>query len=412
MNTLSNKVGIRFYIDENVDLEIKLACKEFAKWLKINITFNTLIKVHISKEYQVITRRKERVSGIFGTPSYKNKYPYIKVATGDFQELKEENGKYNALMSTLNTFAHEIIHYKQWIENRPFREKEAKKESTKLVESFSEYKEGFLSVSNKVISLIYKGDAQYDIENYMRAIKYYEKVIELYPELNLVYSYMANALGYIKRYDEALYFYNKGIEIEPEDYNLFTAKALTLDELERFEEAIICYDDAIRLNPKESTIYSNKGYPLVQTGRLIEALNCYDKAISLNSKYEDAYIFKAEVLEQLLNYEGSLECYETAIRINCDNSISYNGKGHVLYLLEKYKESIEHFNKAINIDSEYAEPYYNRAISYIALNDTENCISSLTEAIELDDLYRKYAKEEGYFDSISDLCSNINIRES
>jgi len=407
MNTLSNNIGIRFYIDKNVNLEIKLACKEFAKWLKISMSFNTVIKVYISEEYKVITKKHIRASGIFGTPTYK--YPYIKLATGDFKKMKQKYGEYSAIMSIIDTFAHEIIHYKQWIENTPFKEKQADKEGRKLVEAFSEYKDGFLYLKNKAISLISKGDKQYNIENYIGAIKYYKKVIKLYPKFNLVYSSMGDALSYSKRHEEALCYYNKGIEIDTEDYNLFNGKALTFDELERYEEAIICYDDAIRLNPDDSTMYSNKGYPLVQTGRLIEALDCYNKAISLDSKDEDAHIFKAEVLEKLLKYDESLACYEKAILINCNNAISYNGKGHVLYLLDKYKEAIEYFNISTNIDSQYVEPYYNAAKSYIALNDTENCMINLKKSIKLDEEYKIFAKEEGFFNSISNLKGYSNL---
>ena len=403
MNTLSNNGGIKFYIDKNVNFKIKLACKEFAKWLKINMTFIVEIKVYISEDYKVITKKHIRACGIFGTASQENKYSYIKLATGDFKQMEEKDGEYSAIMTIIDTFAHEIIHYKQWIENTPYKEKEADKEGRKLVEAFSEYKNGFLSIKNKAISLISKGDKQYNIENYLGAIKYYKKVIRLYPKLNLVYRAMGDALSYSKRYEEAICYYNKGIEINAEDYNLFHGKALTFDELEKYEDAIICYDDAIRLNPNDSTIYSDKGYTLVQTERLTEALDCYNKAISLDSKYENAYIFKAEVLEQLLKYEESLACYEKALLINCNNAISHNGKGNVLYLLEKYKEAIESFKIAINLDSEYAEPLYNVAKSYIELNDTENCMINLKKSIKLDDEYKKFAKEEGFFNSISNL---------
>ena len=46
-------------------------------------------------------------------------YPYIRIATGDYEELVEEYGDEDAMWATLSVFAHELTHYYQHINNLP-----------------------------------------------------------------------------------------------------------------------------------------------------------------------------------------------------------------------------------------------------------------------------------------------------
>lgn len=41
--------------------------------------------------------------------------PYIRVSAGDYEDLKETRGQDNALAMILNSIAHELTHYFQWV---------------------------------------------------------------------------------------------------------------------------------------------------------------------------------------------------------------------------------------------------------------------------------------------------------
>ena len=41
--------------------------------------------------------------------------PYIRVATGDYRDLRRTRGRDNALAMYLGSFAHELVHYDQWL---------------------------------------------------------------------------------------------------------------------------------------------------------------------------------------------------------------------------------------------------------------------------------------------------------
>ncbi|MED4002555.1 hypothetical protein [Priestia aryabhattai] len=65
------------------------------------------------------------VSATFFAPYDKQEEPYIRIATGDYMELLHELGKDDALASILNSIAHELGHYYQWIDDDELEEESA-----------------------------------------------------------------------------------------------------------------------------------------------------------------------------------------------------------------------------------------------------------------------------------------------
>jgi hypothetical protein len=114
---------------------------DFVKWLRLYMEFPIRVVVYLKKAYQIKTEaRKEMVSATFLGPYNKNDEPYIREATGDFEELVLEHGEENAIFTILDSMAHEIIHYQQWLKNPDLddeiAETEAEVESTKLVNEY------------------------------------------------------------------------------------------------------------------------------------------------------------------------------------------------------------------------------------------------------------------------------------
>lgn len=402
---ISNNQDIIMHFDKGVDSCIRLAFQEFRKWLKDNISFPIKINVYITAEYRVFTKDNIKATGIFGTPGTKNKYPYIKLATGDFDELAIKIGYYNGMMCILQTFAHEITHYQQWVSDKDFTERLANKESLKLVNKYSDYKMGFLTENKKTINLIQKAYDYYDGDNYIQAIKYFNRLVLKCTDFGSIQIDLGDAYRSLNNYEQAIQCYNKEIDLNKKDYDLYVDKGYCLDKLHRFDEAVLCYNYAITLNPKDDYAYFNKGYSLFCLNKLLESISCFDIVIGINPEYEDAFIFKAQVMEELLRYDESIENYDKAIKINPNNIISYNGKGKILYTLGKYEESIEVINTGIQIEAISAEAYYFIALSYLALNQIGNCMINLRKSIEIDEEYKNIAKEEGFFNNINNLKS-------
>jgi hypothetical protein len=63
--------------------------------------------------------------------------PYIKVATGDYDELRRASGRDNALAAFLCSLSHEVVHYRQWIETGRSWEQGVITKATRLVERYA-----------------------------------------------------------------------------------------------------------------------------------------------------------------------------------------------------------------------------------------------------------------------------------
>jgi hypothetical protein len=118
MNNSYPRKGLRIRCDKEVHPEVRRACLEFAKWVRKEFDFPIRVVVYLKKDYQIKSQAdKGLVSGTFFGPYDKNLEPYIRIATGDYLELLEENGQDNALWAIIGTFAHELGHYYQWIDD-------------------------------------------------------------------------------------------------------------------------------------------------------------------------------------------------------------------------------------------------------------------------------------------------------
>jgi hypothetical protein len=137
--------GIRLKFDKDVDSEVKRACKEFCKWLRMTYCFPIRVPIYVKSSYQIKSMDGELVSATFFEPINKFDEPYVRLATGDYYELLNCNGKDDALAAILSSIAHELTHYFQWINDVELteigRERQAKSYSNYILNEYSETRE-------------------------------------------------------------------------------------------------------------------------------------------------------------------------------------------------------------------------------------------------------------------------------
>ena len=114
---IPRRTGLRFRYDREVHPEVKRACSQFAIWLRTQYYFPLRVVVYVKGTKTIRAKDGDRVVGIFFEPFSYLDEPYIRIATGDYEELKSDLGNDNALASILHSLAHELTHYYQWINN-------------------------------------------------------------------------------------------------------------------------------------------------------------------------------------------------------------------------------------------------------------------------------------------------------
>lgn len=111
------KTGMYMRFDKDVNFCVKEFCKLFAKWVRKEFVFPIRVNVYVKSSYRIKAKDGEMVVGTFWRPESLCMNSYIRIATGDYEDLVEEIGKENAMWAILSTLAHELSHYFQYVNN-------------------------------------------------------------------------------------------------------------------------------------------------------------------------------------------------------------------------------------------------------------------------------------------------------
>jgi hypothetical protein len=116
---------------------VRAALIRFARWLRKNYEFPIRVPVYLFPTEQIVTMHGQRVSASFFAPYDRNEEPFIRIATGDYGELKRECGRDNALAAFLHSFAHEFVHYQQWVATGKTSERGVVARAARIVEGYA-----------------------------------------------------------------------------------------------------------------------------------------------------------------------------------------------------------------------------------------------------------------------------------
>lgn len=137
--------GLRLRCDGDIDEEARRASKDFCKWLRKNYVFPIRVPVYLKSSCKIKAMDGEMVYATFFEPFDCYVEPYIRIAVGDYQHSEKSVGKDNALAGILDSIAHELTHYFQWINDIELTdteyERQAKKCSELIIYEYSQTRE-------------------------------------------------------------------------------------------------------------------------------------------------------------------------------------------------------------------------------------------------------------------------------
>jgi hypothetical protein len=103
--------------------EVRQALTQYARWLRKSYVFPIRVPVYLFPSRTIITQDGEHVSASFFAPFDRNVEPFIRIATGDYPELKRLRGRNDALSACIMSMSHEVVHYFQWLETGTISER-------------------------------------------------------------------------------------------------------------------------------------------------------------------------------------------------------------------------------------------------------------------------------------------------
>lgn len=95
----------------------------FAKWARQAYAFPIRVPVYLNPSERLRLQNGELATASFFAPFVRTEEPYIRVATGDYPDLRRELGRDDALASMLHSLCHEIVHYQQWVKTGSITER-------------------------------------------------------------------------------------------------------------------------------------------------------------------------------------------------------------------------------------------------------------------------------------------------
>jgi hypothetical protein len=116
---------------------VRAALIRFARWSRREYDFPIRVPVYLFPSEQIVTMHGHRVSASFFAPFDRRDEPFIRIATGDYLQLRTELGRDNALGGFLQSLAHELVHYQQWVATREISERGVIREARRIVERYA-----------------------------------------------------------------------------------------------------------------------------------------------------------------------------------------------------------------------------------------------------------------------------------
>ena len=129
----------------------------------------------------------------------------------------------------------------------------------------------------------------YDNNEFEKALKYVNILIELYPYNTESWHRKALLLDCLGRYEEALIYFDKAILLNPNDLEILVNKAITFDNSEQYGKAVETFDIVLDIDPKNLEALFNKGLSLERLEKFSEAVECFETVIKSDEFHKDAY---------------------------------------------------------------------------------------------------------------------------
>ncbi|MEG0774347.1 tetratricopeptide repeat protein [Clostridium sp.] len=257
------------------------------------------------------------------------------------------------------------------------------------------------------------------IENYNKAIRIYDRLIEFNPHCDRGYYRKGRAIVLVLRilnssqstikdakgvheldcyaYSEVINNLNKAISLNDTDAKYFNLFARTHFEIEEYDKALMYIDKALVLDNSEIFININKIFVLIRSHKYTEAIDSLLK-LSLKDtnlgRVRKTFLPKKEILNFLMgmfdihsrqdkiyyliayyfysisefDFKKSLVFINNAVEITKDERY-YLLKGKIYFKNGDYNEAIEACNKALDIDDHYDEAYNFKNICLNKINN-------------------------------------------
>lgn len=215
------------------------------------------------------------------------------------------------------------------------------------------------------------------------ALRHHKKTNELDPSNSEALVNFGKSLFKLGEHEKALEKFSLAVDLNNESFDGIFNAAVTLVNLNRFEEALSYLDRAYALNPNSYDCLFYKGIISLELKSYEQAIQYFEQSIALYPDHFEAYNKIAHALFKKKNYEQALLVCKRVLEIKPDFHEVLNNMGLIHHELRQYDKAIEFFEKTISIKPDYSEAWLNKGYSLIALKKYHEAIKFIDESLRL-----------------------------
>lgn len=227
------------------------------------------------------------------------------------------------------------------------------------------------------------------LRDHLKAIKYYQKAIEiansydLTEELEEIRFDLAMEFESIHKFDKAIEVLEEILSHSPDNEAAIYEIAYCYERTGDFDKCIEFYNRYIDNNPYSFTAWYNLGNIYFLKGNVEKAIWAYDYSIIINDEFTSAHFNLGNVYMQIEEFDKAKEAYLNCLNIDENDALTLSYLAEAHERLGEFDEALKHYNKSREINPELAEAWLGTGIVLDMQGNTLNAISYLNQAVQL-----------------------------
>jgi tetratricopeptide (TPR) repeat protein len=215
-------------------------------------------------------------------------------------------------------------------------------------------------------------DALYKDKKFDEAVEFYQKAIDLKPEIYASYTALSDIHRNRNEFDKAIAVTRKGLENFPKDANLYTSLAWFYSLADRPQDAIIAARSAINLAPNEYMGYTNLCRAYNDAKEYQMAITTCNSALRLSPGDGETLYYMGRAYEFLKQTDRAADAYNKAVdgllkftQASPDYSDGFYLLGNAYFALARDDQAIAAYNKCLQLAPRFARARYSLGLTYL-----------------------------------------------
>ncbi|MGB1103122.1 MAG: tetratricopeptide repeat protein [Crocinitomicaceae bacterium] len=227
------------------------------------------------------------------------------------------------------------------------------------------------------------------LRDHLKAIKYYQKAIEIATSFDLIEELeeirfdLAMEYESIHKYDKAIEVLEEILKYSPDNEAAIYEIAYCYERTGDFDKCIEFYNRYIDNNPYSFTAWYNLGNIYFLKGNIEKAIWAYDYSIIINDEFTSAHFNLGNVYMQIEEFEKARDAYANCLNIDANDALTLSYLAEAYERLGDFDEALEHYNKSRELNPELAEAWLGTGIVLDMQGKTTEAISFLSQAVQL-----------------------------